>query len=121
MEIYNPRFTADGSIDCEIDHPRLGRIPFTASQDDTELAGAMVYAEALKMKPAPYVKPKPTKAQIDLALDEMADALVAGNLKDRAIGLLLADLWVAVNPADGNPLQTIRDKFRAHLATIYKG
>ena len=121
MEIYNPKFTADGAIDCEIDHPRLGRIPFTARQDDQELVGALVYAEAAKLKPTPYVKPVPTKAQIDLGLDEMADTLVTGSMKDRAIGLLFADLWAVANPAAKNPLQSVRDRFRAHLATIYNG
>jgi hypothetical protein len=34
----------DGRYDCEIDHPRLGWIPFTASQFDVEAHGRAIWA-----------------------------------------------------------------------------
>lgn len=38
MEYRNPVFNSDGGIDCEINHPTYGWIPFTASPtDDVEM------------------------------------------------------------------------------------
>ena len=34
MNIRNPVYTATGEIDCEINHPALGWIPFTANPED---------------------------------------------------------------------------------------
>jgi len=59
MDIRNARFTADGhSIDCEINHPTLGWIPFTASPDDPEAFGKDVYATIVAAGGiAPYEAP----------------------------------------------------------------
>ena len=46
-------------IDCEIEHPNFGWLPFTASPDDTEEHGRAIHAAALAMGPAPYVSPDP--------------------------------------------------------------
>lgn len=54
--IRSPRFTADGSIDCEIEHPVFGWIPFTASADDVEEHGRAIFAAAKAMKPKPPKK-----------------------------------------------------------------
>lgn len=59
MEIRNPQYTATGSIDCEINHPELGWLPFTASPGDTEARGREVFAAAEAMGPAPYEGPPP--------------------------------------------------------------
>lgn len=53
MDIRNPIFTADGRIDCEIDHPKYGWIPFTADPNDVEPLGQEVYLLALDLDPAP--------------------------------------------------------------------
>lgn len=45
MDFRNPIYTADGRIDCEIDHPVYGWIPFTASPDDPNAEGAEIFAE----------------------------------------------------------------------------
>lgn len=56
----NPAFTATGLIDCEIEHPQLGWIPFTVDPSD---ADAWVDAAALDAEIraaggiAPYVPP----------------------------------------------------------------
>lgn len=66
MNIRKPVFTSDSRIDCEIEHPDHGWIPFTADPNDVEKFGRSVYAAALKMRPASYVAPlvsAPTKAQ----------------------------------------------------------
>lgn len=39
MEYRNAKYNAQGSIDCEINHPQLGWIPFTASRNDPEPHG----------------------------------------------------------------------------------
>jgi len=55
MEIRNPVYNAFGTIDCEINHPVYGWIPFTASPDDRP----DIFEAALAMGPAPYVAPPP--------------------------------------------------------------
>ena len=57
MDIRNPVYTAEGLIDCEINHPVYGWIPFTANQNDVEAHGKEIHAEALAMGPAAYVAP----------------------------------------------------------------
>ncbi|WP_164999512.1 hypothetical protein [Salinicola tamaricis] len=37
----------DGTFDCEIEHPELGWIPFTASPDDAEPLGREIHAAIL--------------------------------------------------------------------------
>lgn len=44
MEYRNARFSENGTIECEIDHPDFGWIPFTASPDDPELHGREFFA-----------------------------------------------------------------------------
>lgn len=66
MNICNPIFTADNRIDCEIEHPDFGWIPFTADPNDVEQHGRDIYEAALAMGPAPYVAPPahvPTKVE----------------------------------------------------------
>lgn len=52
MEIRNPSYNRFGSIDCEVNHPVYGWIPFTATEDDPE--GPEMYERALAMEPSPY-------------------------------------------------------------------
>lgn len=57
MQIRNPQYNAFGTIDCEIEHPQFGWIPFTAAPDDVEPHGRQVYETALGLGPAAYVAP----------------------------------------------------------------
>ncbi|GHE72327.1 hypothetical protein GCM10019059_34990 [Camelimonas fluminis] len=57
--VRNPAYNAVGGIDCEINHPTLGWIPFSASADDPEVHGRAIHATAQAMGPAPYVPPPP--------------------------------------------------------------
>lgn len=41
----NPVHNHDDTIDCEIQHPVFGWIPFTASINDTEIFGREIYAD----------------------------------------------------------------------------
>jgi hypothetical protein len=73
MEIRSPRYNSAGGVDCEINHPVYGWIPFTASASDTEPVGRDVHARAISGEAgavAEYVAPAP-------AADEIASVLVA--------------------------------------------
>lgn len=61
MEVRNAQYNADGSIDCEWNHPKFGWIPFTATQQDAPL----IYDAALALPPAAYVSPPdPTPEEV---------------------------------------------------------
>lgn len=47
MDARNPAYNAFGTIDLEVEHPRLGWIPFTASPDDAEQLGRDLHTAAL--------------------------------------------------------------------------
>lgn len=48
IEIRNISLLDDGRIDCEINHPVYGWIPFTANADDVEAHGREIHAIALQ-------------------------------------------------------------------------
>ena len=56
MEYRNAKRSSAASIDCDLNHPAYGWIPFTASPADTEQYGRDIYAEADKKLPA-WVEP----------------------------------------------------------------
>ena len=43
MNYRNPIYNRDGSIDCEVEHPTYGWIPYTARADDVEPSGVAQY------------------------------------------------------------------------------
>lgn len=47
MDVRNLKFNEFGAVDCEINHPNYGWIPFTASPDDAEKFGRDIYAAAV--------------------------------------------------------------------------
>lgn len=47
IEFRNAVEMPDGRFDCEINHPQFGWIPFTASPDDPEPHGRMIW-QAIK-------------------------------------------------------------------------
>lgn len=59
MEHRNLKYNRHGTIDCEINHPRYGWIPFTASVADPDPSTAAIYAAIMEGgKPiAAYVEP----------------------------------------------------------------
>ena len=57
MEFRNPVYNRHGTIDCEVNHPKFGWIPFTASPDDPEDVGKAIYAAAAKGEVGEYVPP----------------------------------------------------------------
>ncbi|MCR9140408.1 MAG: hypothetical protein NXI27_30925 [Alphaproteobacteria bacterium] len=100
MDIRNPRFTATTAIDCEIAHPELGWIPFTASAQDVEPHGGEIHAAALAQGPAKYTPPpEPTpaellageRAQMRLSFSQLLIGLVARGWITEAEG----EAWLA--------------------------
>lgn len=53
VNIRKPQWLKDGRIDCEVEHPRFGWIPFTADPDDVEKHGRVIFELARDMKPVP--------------------------------------------------------------------
>jgi hypothetical protein len=53
MKYRNAKYNELGSIDCEIDHPEYGWIPFTASPHDCEEHGRKIFEQA-KETATPY-------------------------------------------------------------------
>lgn len=47
MQVKNLKYNQLGTIDCEIEHPSYGWIPFTASPDDSEPLGVEIYNQAI--------------------------------------------------------------------------
>lgn len=67
MNIRNLQHNAVGTIDCEIEHPTYGWIPFTASPEDSEEYGRTIYQEAIEGKlgvVAAYIAPVLTLAEV---------------------------------------------------------
>lgn len=94
--IRNPVFNAYGTIDCEVEHPQFGWIPFTASLDDVEKHGRDIYEVAFTMSPAPYVEPVPEEVvsyipQVISRFQARAALMDAGLLADVELSLSHAD------------------------------
>jgi hypothetical protein len=64
MENRNPIFIEDGRINCEIEHPQYGWIPFTCDPNDVEPLGRELFSK-LKGSAAPYVAPPPPPTQAE--------------------------------------------------------
>lgn len=65
MQVKNPQYNVINTIDCEIEHPQFGWIPFTASPNDIEPMGRYIYAEAIAGNYGP-VAPCISVGQVDV-------------------------------------------------------
>lgn len=115
--IRNARLVRDGVIDCEIDHPSLGWIPFAAIEGDDGLSGA-VYAASIATAVddrQPPEEPYLTRRQWDrmlnlgglrLVLNQCLDAIdaQAQEPEDRAA---FADLYDMAHHSGRYHLSTI--------------
>ena|SRR5690554_487013 len=66
--IRNPHYNELGTIDCELDHPVHGWIPFTASPDDADEGGREIYRLIMAGEfgeIAPYVEPDPVPLTVE--------------------------------------------------------
>lgn len=69
MNTKNAQYNVAGGIDCEIEHPRFGWIPFTASPDDEESKGRELFVL--------LDEDSATLAYVPPIIDEEAEALEA--------------------------------------------
>ena len=61
MDVRELRFNRYGSVDCQLEHPEYGWIPFTASPDDPEKHGRKLYERIVAGEfgeIVPYVEPE---------------------------------------------------------------
>lgn len=71
MNYRNAQYNVYGTINCEIDHPKLGWIPFTASPDDMEKHGRDIYTQILQTGDvAEYVAPVVSNEELILKYRE---------------------------------------------------
>lgn len=100
MEFRNAAYNAFGGIDCEINHPLFGWIPFTANLSDPEPLGAAVFTAAQEVA-GPYVEPVIDPAAV-LAEDRagMVCTAMQGKL---ALG---PDRWAIVEAYRDDPATT---------------
>lgn len=103
MDIRNPIYNADDSIDCEIFHPEYKWVPFTASPHDTEKHGRDIYRAALAMGPAAYIPPPPP-----------SDEEISAQVRAKRSRLLTTSDWtqVADAPVDQVAWATYRQALR---------
>lgn len=57
--IAKARYNQFGAIDLEVNHPDWGWIPFTATPDDTEVHGRIIYARAVQGEAGPIAPYEP--------------------------------------------------------------
>jgi hypothetical protein len=77
MKYRNPVYNEYGSIDCEIEHPQFGWIPFTASDDDTEAHGKTLFNLIKKSgNIKDYVKPKISSNELKSIIRSERDLLL---------------------------------------------
>jgi len=81
MNYRNAQYTKDGRIDCEIEHPKFGWIPFTADPDDVEDHSRELHKQILKAgNIAAYTPPLgPTLDELEAAARSKRNALLASS------------------------------------------
>jgi hypothetical protein len=117
MQIRNPTFTASGAIDCEIEHPNFGWIPFTASPDDAEEHGRVIYAAALEMDPAPYVAAPPAPIDPKLIGIEFEGIMCSATAQDQN-GLAAVFLAIQLQGASFQPTRFEFDNGSTLIVTL---
>lgn len=116
----NPRYmNLEGSlIDITVTHERLGEINFTATLNDPEERGRVLYTAALQgdFGPiAPYVPTIIPKSVLDAKINADADRAIA-DMMPEAVRTLMAWSIKQANGADKTSLQTVLSKIDAEYA-----
>lgn len=109
MNFRNAQFTVSGAVDCEIEHPQHGWIPFTASPDDVEPLGKQIFVAA-KAAAALYAGPSAEQIAAEARAEE---ARIARNAALRESDTEILRLYLAENlpvpPAWREYRQALRD------------
>jgi hypothetical protein len=93
----NPAYNANGTIDMELDHPVYGLIPFTASPDDPEEHGRLLFAD-VQATALPYVAPTPD-------VPGLIAQLAADRKEQEQEGVTLNGIRYAGDPGNRQALQ----------------
>lgn len=132
MNIRNLIYNALGTIDCEIDHPDYGWIPFTASPYDVEPLGQEIHRRALAGEfgpiaayQAPTKSPAEIIAEYESALDVHLDAVAKSyRFSDRTRLTLRAgypNAWQALGIAFGTWMDDCNAQAYARLERAQAG
>ena len=112
MNFRNAKYIKNGWIDCEIEHPKFGWIPFTCDPDDKgaafdtkELFDRMVASK----KVAAYILP--TQAELEAQQMEVVRAKRDALLRESDI-LVLPDRWATYTAARQKQITDYRQALR---------
>ncbi|SEG44124.1 DUF4376 domain-containing protein [Billgrantia desiderata] len=90
MKIRNPRYNVHGTIDCELEHPDFGWLPFTADPEDTEEQGRTIFERILtsgiEISPAPSIPLDQLTARKRTEIDQARDQAFAAGLEYEIAG-----------------------------------
>lgn len=101
MKIRNAKYNKNKTIDCEIEHPDYGWIPFTASPNSAEEYNREMYAMMVKKGGVEEYTP-PTQAELDaIAHDELEQikSLQKAELIKQKMEALLGDEFAEIDKA----------------------
>lgn len=117
MRFRKPIFTRDAGVDCEVEHPKYGWIPFHATPDDVEPHGREIFAACMAGEVAPYVPPTQVEidAEQDASLDAMAAEIDQGQTLIRVLAKRIFKLEKAANP------DLTAKQFKASIRADLKG
>lgn len=112
MKVKNLSYNEMGTIDCEIDHPVHGWIPFTSSPGDVEPLGREIHRRAVAGEfgtIAPHQAPVPTpeqviaeyEAELDKYLDSVAQQYRFADRTRLALRAGYPNDWQALGAAFG--------------------
>ena len=106
MDYRNPIFTENGWIDCEIEHPQYGWIPFTCDPDEAHPQfDTRALFDAMKGEAAPYVPP-PAPSDDEIAAQVRAER---NRLLAASDWTQLPDVPEAIRTAWAEYRQALRD------------
>ncbi len=116
MDYRKAKYNAAGTIDCEIDHPVFGWIPFTASPDDDTEYGPEIYGLALQGDVAPYLPPAIVVAVPDsVSARQFRMQLRISGLRDAVV------TWIATQNELTQDAFEYSDKFHRDDAMMRSG
>lgn len=98
MNTRNAKYNEFGTIDCEIEHPKFGWIPFTASSDDPDDGGRKIHADLMLGTILPYTPKVPTQAETQAKLEFTKQQRIEF-IKNKKLEQLLATQITAINNA----------------------
>lgn len=107
MDVRNPVHNGDGSIDCEIEHPIYGWIPYTCRDGSGEAQMQDIWNRLQEMDIAPYVPPAVTEAQVRAEAQRRLEAIgspyTPAERETWGPQVAEAERYLAAEPGDNAP------------------